>query len=215
MNSRYTKLFETEPNLYTDGSPVIISASALYMDNEKGGNLFLLAKYRNILAKIIKGIKIEITMFDIADRKLGDIIEYSYLDMFLKNNFEYGEKIPIPIPEKNTRKYSITVKEVYFNDNSMWTSKDCNWESFGAMSTLKDYFENDDLLAQYKLQSSDHFKFVPKKTHNLWNCQCGKIHPIEVDKCCGMSYDEQIENIDIDTVNEKIYILTEKNILVQ
>lgn len=93
MNSRYTKLFETEPNLYTDGSPVIISASALYMDNEKGGNLFLLAKYRNILAKIIKGIKIEITMFDIADRKLGDIIEYSYLDMFLKNTNSYsGEK---------------------------------------------------------------------------------------------------------------------------
>ena len=39
MSERYTRLFALEENLYSDGSPVVISAGALLKDNQTGAVL--------------------------------------------------------------------------------------------------------------------------------------------------------------------------------
>ena len=61
MSERYTKVFSLPENLYTESSPVIISAGALLKDNISGKMLAQL-KLKNIGKKIIKAVTVKIIL---------------------------------------------------------------------------------------------------------------------------------------------------------
>ena len=80
MSERYTRLFALEENLYSDGSPVVISAGALLKDNQTGAVLAQL-KIRNIGGKTIKAAAVRITCFDTVGKPLEGTAEKEYLDL--------------------------------------------------------------------------------------------------------------------------------------
>ena len=53
MSERYTKVYECPQNVYSENSPVVISAGALLKDNQTGKILAQL-KIRNITNKVIE-----------------------------------------------------------------------------------------------------------------------------------------------------------------
>lgn len=91
MEKRYTRLYSINGPLYSNGSPVLISAGALLNDHVTGKVLSQL-KFRNISLKKIKALKIEVTPKDTVGRNLGDSVVYQYLDLHIKRDEEFGQK---------------------------------------------------------------------------------------------------------------------------
>ena len=91
MSERYTRLFALEENLYSDGSPVVISAGALLKDNQTGAVLAQL-KIRNIGSKMIKAAAVRITCFDTVGKPLEGTAEKEYLDLTAGRDEEFGQK---------------------------------------------------------------------------------------------------------------------------
>ena len=100
--SRYTTLYKTPENLYTENSPVIISAGALLKDNDTNKILVQL-KFRNIYDKTIKAVKIEIIPYSVDKEELTERTESQYLDLTASYNTEFGQKQPVFLPDNTTR----------------------------------------------------------------------------------------------------------------
>ena len=70
MGERYQKLYSLENNLYTAGSPVLIAAAVLLRDSY-GKNLLAQVKLKNIGPRVIKAVKVAISMRDTTGAPLG------------------------------------------------------------------------------------------------------------------------------------------------
>ena len=117
--SRYTTLYKTPENLYTENSPVIISAGALLKDNDTNKILVQL-KFRNIYDKTIKAVKIEIIPYSVDKEELTERTESQYLDLTASYNTEFGQKQPVFLPDNTTRLYDVLCKSVIFVDGTKW-----------------------------------------------------------------------------------------------
>ena len=127
MSERYTRVFSLPENLYTVGSPVIISAGALLKDNQTGKVLAQL-KLTNIQYKKIKAVKVKLFPLDTMGQPLGEAIDYQYLDLQLTRDGDFGAKTPIPFPDATTRSFTVEVTAVVFADNTAWYSDGASWE---------------------------------------------------------------------------------------
>ena len=116
----YTRLFSLEENLYTPGSPVVIAAGALLKDS-RTENVLAQLKLRNIGDKKITSVRVRLTTFDSLDRPLGEPVEKQYLDLAAGRNSEFGQKVPIPLPDNTIRSFRAAVVEVWFEDKTVWT----------------------------------------------------------------------------------------------
>ena len=70
MSERYARVFVLPANLYTTGSPVVVSAGVLLKDSQTNTILAQL-KFRNISPKTIIGLRIKLRLFD----NFGNTIE--------------------------------------------------------------------------------------------------------------------------------------------
>ena len=70
MGERYQKLYSLENNLYTAGSPVLIAAAVLLRDSYSK-NLLAQVKLKNIGSRVIKAVKVGISMRDTTGAPLG------------------------------------------------------------------------------------------------------------------------------------------------
>ena len=66
-NNRFSRLYELKSNLYAEGMPIVIKAGALLKDTETN-NAIVQLKFKNVSGKIIECIKINLNLFDAADR---------------------------------------------------------------------------------------------------------------------------------------------------
>ena len=141
MNERFTRVFDLERNLYTEGSPVIISAGALLKDNVKNIIVAQL-KFKNISYKVIKAVKVGVLPKDVTGNEIDGELDFEYLDLNVKRDEEFGQKVPVVLKSKSTRSFSVTVKEVVFEDNTV-LNIDAEWESLPEKKLLIDVFNND------------------------------------------------------------------------
>ena len=123
MGEKYTRLFSLPNNQYLIGSPIVIAAGALLKDNESNRILVQL-KLQNIGEKEINAVKVSVTSKDSAGQVLGTDVEYWYNDLMVKNSEFFAQKQPIILSNFETRAFEVSVKEVVFNDNSVWSAND-------------------------------------------------------------------------------------------
>lgn len=119
MSERYLRLFSLPQNIGQAGSPVLISAGALLKDNSTGKVLVQL-KFRNISEKSIKSVKIKVNAYDTAGCELKGIDAFSYLDLALGRDKEFGNQTPIMLPDKTTRAFSVEILSVAFMDGTAY-----------------------------------------------------------------------------------------------
>lgn len=119
MSERYTRLFSLPENLGQDGCPVLISAGALLKDNNTGKVLAQL-KMRNISERIIRSVKVKINAYDTAGIALKGVETFSYLDLTVGRDREFGSQIPIALPDKTTRSFSIEILSVVFGNGEVY-----------------------------------------------------------------------------------------------
>lgn len=122
MSERYSKLFSLPENLYTEGSPVIIAAGALLKDNSTG-KLLVQLKFRNISDCVINAVKVKISAFDPAGTALKGVESFSYLDLSVGKDGEFGQKKPIPLSDVTTRSFSVQILSVTYS-GGIYTPKE-------------------------------------------------------------------------------------------
>lgn len=216
MSERYSNLFRLTPNLYSESSPIVISAGALLKDKENGEILAQL-KMKSISQLTIKAIKIVITPQDVASRQLGDPITFQYLDLIVARNQEFGQKTPIYLPNKATRIFFVHIYEVIFDNNSIWNY---NQEEFAPLSVpvlLSDCLQNPELVKQYRLTYGNNSEFMPHKEKDLWICSCGGLNHIGEEICCNCRQSLAIlESVNLSsleiTMNERLEIENKKRV---
>lgn len=175
MSERYSKLFALSENLYSAGAPVVIAAGALQKDNQTG-KVFAQLKIRNIQDKAIKAVTVKITPFDTVGKPLGGVVDYQYLDLAAARDIDFGQKTPVMLKEAATRSFAVSVSEVIFSDNSIWTASNEVWEPLSASITPEKAFADGELAKQYRAKYGADCKCVFKKEKNLWRCTCGAVN---------------------------------------
>lgn len=120
MSERYSRLFSLPTNLYTEGSPVLIAAGALLKDNHTNKVLVQL-KFRNISQKAIKSVKVKVNAYDTAKGQLDGIDTFSYLDLSVAANEEFGQSTPIHLPDATTRSFNVEILSVVYSDNEVFS----------------------------------------------------------------------------------------------
>lgn len=121
--SRYTTLYKTPENLYTENSPVVISAGALLKDNDTNKILVQL-KFRNIYDKTVKAVKVEIISYSVDKEELAERKETQYLDLTAAYDVEFGQKQPVFLTDNTARSFDVICKSVVFTDQSKWENTD-------------------------------------------------------------------------------------------
>lgn len=127
MSERYLRLFTGNENLYTEGAPIIIRASALLKDTVTG-NIIAQIKFRSLSEKTISYVKVAITLFDSIKNPLGNAKEFEYMDLSVSENEDFGAKTPIPISNASTRAFEVKIESVGFADGSSWIPESADWK---------------------------------------------------------------------------------------
>ena len=186
---RYTRVFTSKNNLYTLGSPIILSAGALLKDNQTGKILAQL-KIRSIADKKIKALMLNVSPFDVAGVTLGEDVSFEYLDLNAARDEEFGRKTLISLPNISTRSFDVTVTKVIFEDNCIWENDQKFTLTVSEPTSLASILQDDELLEQYDM----HFNQTAakaEKVFDLWYCACGALNHQEESKCpkCGNELD--------------------------
>lgn len=186
MSERYIKLFTLPENQYASGAPVILAAGALLKDNQTGKVLAQL-KFKSISPAIIKALKVKILAFDVEGNELETVEEFSYLDLHISRNDEFGQKTPIQLHSSITRSMSVECTTVVFENGSIWNNSDEPWESLPQCVSLYSHFDKVWLAEQYCRDVGPQAEYVPMEYKDLWYCTCGIYNHSAESRCtaCG------------------------------
>ena len=202
MSERYSKLYALPENLYAAGSPVVIAAGALLKDNQTGKVIAQL-KMRNISQKPIKAAMVSIRPLDTVGNPLGGKTEYQYLDLSVARDEDFGQKVPVALPDAATRAFTASVEEIVFADNSIWTATGEPWEVLDTPGSLRSIGDAE-LIKQFRIKYGNNCKNLPLIEKDLWYCACGELNRQGEAEChsCQKSL-ALLEQIDMDALRKE------------
>lgn len=203
MSERYTKLFSLEKDLFCPGSPLIISAGALLMDNYSK-NLLAQLKFKSIEDKVISSVKISISMLDSAGRELGAPAEYQYLDLNIGRDGEFGQKHAFVLQSPNVRSYKVAVTEILYDDYSHWVWDGSPWQPLNPIEKLTDALGDEELASQYRIRYGLDCEFEPQEQQGLWFCTCGAVNHVDERSChsCHRVY-SALRDVNVDSLSRE------------
>ncbi len=104
-NQRLDLLMRRDEVQYSDGSPILLEASALYLD-KVSANCVAQLKWRNIDSRPVKAVMVELDGYDAFNQKLEPMC-YQYDGLLVSQGSEFGSKTPIMIKNNKMVKYDM------------------------------------------------------------------------------------------------------------
>lgn len=159
---------------YTEGSPILLEASALYLDKTTN-NCIAQLKWKNIDSRPIKAVMIELDGYDAFNQKL-EPIHYQYDGLLVTQGSEFGGKTPIMIKNNKVVKYDVLLKAVSFSDGFIWRAE--KEVVFENLPESKPQTIEGEILDQLKRDLSKQgnknaASYSPQRAMGLWQCGCG------------------------------------------
>ena len=182
MSGRYERLFMFDSALCQECAPVLIAAGALLKDTANGSVLAQI-KLRSLTEQVIKAAAVEIVPFSIAGEQLGDRIPFQYLDLHVRRDEDFGQKTPVYLPDKTTRKFTVSVSEVVFEDDHVWKADHVRQHPVSPPKPLSEVFEDQEVIEQYRINYGSGSKVYPADCGDLWYCSCGALNWADEDRC--------------------------------
>ncbi len=182
MASNYKKLYKINERLWFEECPVLLESAGLFM-NINTNAVIALCKFRNITEKRLKAVYLSLSCFGVDGAILHEDLDYVYLDLSVPSNEMFGEKTPIAIPDKTTRKIDIVVTKVIFEDDTYWENNDAlilqpilSANPISSLGKLKEV---------YKWKTG--FAHLPLEQSEYWICGCNSFNQATHQKCldCG------------------------------
>ena len=207
MSERYTKLFSLPKNLYAEGSPVIIEAGVLTLDNNTN-RVFVQLKFRNISDKEIKALSVTLKAYYVTGKEASEPVKYQYLDFCSSIDEEFGAKTPVLLHDNTVRSFSVHVDEVVYYDNTVGEVNLDYSESIPNQNFLSETDGwNEQTAKAFKELTDDKCVYAVCKYKDLWLCSCGGANSIVRDKSCrrcGCAHD-LLKSISLEKVQAHIY----------
>ncbi len=185
MAERYIKVYSLDGMMYTEGSPVILSAAALLKDTLNGEILALL-KWQNIGDRRIKAITVKIDLYNVAGNPTGETITHQYLDFSVGRDEVFGAKEPLKVGNPIARSFSVSVCEVIFEDNGVWRSESVS-EWLPPQKPLSDTFTDPCAHDEFRLMFGEPCIYTLRVHRDIWQCACGAVNRVGEEVChaCG------------------------------
>lgn len=192
MSERYSRLLKKDCRLYTAGSPVLIEAYALLLDNESG-NLLAQVKCTNIGEKTVSAVSVSVLAFKADGTHLRGVESFLLTGLGAQRGESFGQKAAIPMPDAATRAISVRVAECIFDDGTIWqAASDAVWEPIPEQEEAAAHFNNPELLKQYMLSAGSKMaRYMSMRYRDLIICSCGAIARDGEAVCyrCGQRFD--------------------------
>lgn len=203
MANRYHKVFSLDKKLYSHNAPIVVTAGALLKDS-KTNHIIVQLKFQNVSPQTIKSVSVELTQFDVAGRMLSERAEYTYLDVNAGRDDYFGDNSAIVLQANETRSFSVEVKEVIFDDGTIWDGKASSWSEFATQEDLASWLKDSELINQYRKEYGDAAKYRPEERDDIWLCACGALNYDTEGEChkCNTSRNNLL-SVDIDALNER------------
>lgn len=203
MGERYTRIFSLEENLYTVGSPVIISAGTLLRDNTDNSVLAQI-KFKNISDRKISAIIVRLMAYDVLGNFVEEVSGFQYLDLDAKRNEFFGHKTPVKLQSNTVRSYKAWIKNVIFDTGEQWEDAEFKkeWKVLENQQPARIIYDKRELLKQYQIELTANSQYMYMEYEDLWLCSCGGINHNDEDKCsvCRLSREKNIKYMDKDLV---------------
>lgn len=201
--SRYINLFSLPRNQYTRGCPVLIAAGSLLKDTQTG-NILTQLKFMSLSGSAISGLIVSVDAYDLGGQRLEGVCSYSYLDLFVHRNMEFGQKQAIIMPDATTRRVTIRCTKVFFHDGSTWEPKpNAKWIELRNPEPLEKAL-GAVLIDFYRRETTQKAKVAPTSQSDLWICTCGNINIHGETSChaCGINLEKLKSVTNIDYLNQ-------------
>ena len=184
MAERYTRLFSLDENLYCEGAPVIVRAGALLKDNQTG-NVLAQIKFQNISKKPshIKALRVAVSPMDVRGQTLGEPVEFDYLDLSIPRDGEFGQKTPIPLPDRNARGFSVAIVYAVFEDNTEIMPQNDVYQSIPRQRTLAGALQDNDIATEYARRFGGQCSMEVIEFADLWLCSCSAVNHLSETNC--------------------------------
>ncbi len=200
MAERFERLYKSPDNLYTNESPIIISAGALLKDNQTG-SIVVQLKFHSVSENTIKAVKVSLSAFDVSGMELQGVKDYQYLELSVRNGEEFGSNKAIVLPSAVTRTFSISDIVVVFSDGNQWKCEDVTQlKGLPTPKYLSTQLHNAELEKQYKIFTTTSAMYVPSKEVSIWSCTCGEWNIASQCTKCSSAKQTVFSAIDVDTL---------------
>lgn len=211
MGNRYKKLVKIVGIKWSKECPVLLIKGALLHDDAEKQNLLQL-KFQSITNNTLVGVEIEYKAYSIGDELLLEE-KFSYLDLNVNLNNEFGEKTAIYLQSSDARKFSFLIKKVFFSNGEIWESNEV-LQDINSQCPIKN--ELGDLYDQFQreyraVSSHEKAEYLPIMGEYSWQCSCGSLNlgNFAVCRCCGIKKENLLKILDKDYLwkeNEKFQI---------
>lgn len=197
---RFEQLFRLPDNLYAEGSPLIISAGALLLDR-KSRALLVQLKFHNVSEKLIEAVTVSLSVYDASGIKIGNVEDYQYSDLNIKNGEYFGSNKAIIMPLDNVKTFSVDKIAVEMADGSIKVVSG-TFIPLPEAQSLQSIMNNEELVKQYQLSTNKSAQFVPQEYKDLWLCSCGEWNTTSQCSSCKGFKTRIFDAFDLDILNE-------------
>lgn len=160
---------------------MVIAAGALLKDNQTGKVLAQL-KFKSLSTRPIRALTVLLCPKDVAGVALEQV-SHRYLDLDAGYDTEFCQKMPVPLPNAETRSYSAAVTEVVFADGSIWRAEEGLWEPLPKPVSATQGRDLE-LVKQYRLEYGENKPYLLQEYRDLWFCPCGTVNRLGEDCNC-------------------------------
>ena len=129
-------------------------------------------------------LKVSIKAFDVTGKEVRGVDEFQYLDLSAKLYDEFGQKQPIIMPDVTTRSFSVECTTVVFEDGEVWEPVPGNkYKPLPEPTPLAELLGSNDLVEQYRIETTLQSVYVPTEYEDIWVCSCGCANSGVIGNC--------------------------------
>ena len=190
MASNYERLFSLDGNQFLKQCPVLLCGGTILKHIIKG-TLVTQLKFKNLDDKTIIALKVKLSYYNPAKEKIYED-EFDYLDLQVQRDTEFGSKTPIIIKNTAARSFTVLVKQVVFDDGTVWNNNEQFNDAINSPQLINDVFHEEKMLEKTKEIFGEKAIYLPNRYDGLWTCVCGEINKDNEKTCycCGNKYEK-------------------------
>lgn len=188
---RYQRIYLDDNKLYVPEAGIVICAQAILKDN-KINKVIAQVKFQNTLDKEIVALFVNVDCYDITEKKLEGVTNYQFLDLKEKRDSYFGSKTAITLPDNNTRRISVSVQKLVYDDGTVWEKG--RTEDYMLLTEPEVISKDKEVCKQAQLEFGSAAQYKYQKYEELWRCSCGAINHNSEKNChsCGLGEDKLI-----------------------
>lgn len=182
MSERFTKLYSLPSDLYAEGAPLMVRAGALLKDTASG-RVLAQFKFASLSNKSIKAVTVKVFPLDTQEKPLGDAVSYTYLDLDIRYGMEFGAKVPVFLPDKDTRAMCVEISKVVFEYNSEWVGEGVTLSAIPHQDVLESVLGDVHLREQFNRELGNACRYAPRSIMGIKQCACGAFCADDAERC--------------------------------